>query len=377
MKKRVVLGLSGGVDSAVAAYLLKKQGYEVIGVFMRNWDSQLNNDILGNPTNNDDICPQEKDYNDAKAVAKHLGIEIKRVDFIKEYWDKVFTYFIEEYKKGRTPNPDILCNKHIKFNAFLQYAQDLQADYIATGHYAQVVHHKDGDSVMLKGLDHNKDQTYFLCQLNQKQLQASLFPLGQITKQEVRQIAKDLDLPVANKKDSTGICFIGERNFKEFLQNYIPAKPGKMVDIQTGKTIGDHIGIMYYTIGQRKGLGIGGPGDAWFVVGKNYEKNVLYICQGDQNDWLLSDGALITDVNWISSVKPAQVLHCHAKFRYRQKDNPIVLQFFDEKTVRLQFDVPVKAVTPGQAAVFYDGDVCLGGGTIEKVYKDGKELDYL
>lgn len=377
MKKRVVLGLSGGVDSAVAAYLLKEQGYEVIGVFMRNWDSQLNNDILGNPTNDDDICPQEKDYNDAKAVAKHLGIEIKRVDFIKEYWDEVFTYFIDEYKKGRTPNPDILCNKHIKFKAFLEYAQELNADYIATGHYAQVKHYEDQDSVMLKGVDHNKDQTYFLCQLNQKQLQASLFPLGKITKQEVRQIARDLNLPVASKKDSTGICFIGERNFKEFLQNYIPAKPGKMVDIQTGNIIGDHIGIMYYTIGQRKGLGIGGPGDAWFVVGKDYDKNVLYICQGDQNDWLLSDGAFITDVNWISSNKPAQPLHCHAKFRYRQKDNPIVLQFIDENTVRLTFDKPVKAVTPGQAAVFYDGDICLGGGTIEKVYKDGKELDYL
>ena len=235
MKKRVVLGLSGGVDSAVAAYLLKQQGYEVIGVFMRNWDSQLNNDILGNPTNDNDICPQEQDYNDAKAVAKHLGIEIRRVDFIKEYWDKVFTYFIDEYAKGRTPNPDILCNKHIKFKAFLEYAEELNADFIATGHYARVEHHEGKDSVMLKGIDQNKDQTYFLCQLNQKQLQASLFPLGNITKQKVRKIAEELDLPVAHKKDSTGICFIGERDFKQFLQNYIPAKPGKMVDIQTGK----------------------------------------------------------------------------------------------------------------------------------------------
>lgn len=377
MKKKVVLGLSGGVDSAVAAYLLKEQGYEVIGVFMRNWDSQLNNDVLGNPTNDNDICPQEQDYNDAKAVAAHLGIEIKRVDFIKEYWDKVFTYFIDEYAKGRTPNPDILCNKHIKFKAFLDYARELNADFIATGHYAQIEHHDGKDSVMLKGLDNNKDQTYFLCQLNQKQLQSSLFPLGKITKQEVRQIAKDLKLPVANKKDSTGICFIGERDFKQFLQNYIPAKPGKMVDIQTKKVIGDHIGIMYYTIGQRKGLGIGGAGDAWFVVGKDYTKNILYICQGDQNDWLLSDGALISDVNWIPSKKPEKPLHCQAKFRYRQKDNPITLEFINENTVMLKFDVPVKAVTPGQAAVFYDGDQCLGGGTIEKVYKDGKELEYL
>lgn len=377
MPKRVVLGLSGGVDSAVAAYLLKQQGYEVIGVFMRNWDSQLNNDILGNPTNNNDICPQEQDYNDAKAVAKCLGIPIKRVDFIKEYWDNVFTYFIEEYKKGRTPNPDILCNKHIKFKAFLEYAQMLEADYIATGHYARVEHHEGKDSVMLKGMDYNKDQTYFLCQLNQKQLQASLFPLGEIDKTEVRRIAKELNLPVANKKDSTGICFIGERNFKEFLQNYIPAKPGKMVDIQTGKKIGDHIGIMYYTIGQRKGLGIGGAGDAWFVVGKNYDQNILYICQGDQNDWLMSDGALISDVNWIASTKPKGELKCHAKFRYRQNDNPLILQFIDEQTVMLKFDQPVKSVTPGQAAVFYDGDICLGGGTIEKVYKNGQEIEYL
>lgn len=377
MKKRVALGLSGGVDSAVAAYLLKEQGFEVIGIFMRNWDSQLNNDILGNPTNDEEICTQEQDYNDAKAVAKHLGIELKRVDFIKEYWDKVFTYFIDEYKKGRTPNPDILCNKYIKFKSFLDYAKTFDVDYIATGHYARVEHHDGQDSVMLKGIDNNKDQTYFLCQLNQTQLQASLFPLGEIEKTEVRRIAKELNLPVANKKDSTGICFIGERDFKEFLQNYIPAKSGKMVDIETGNVIGEHIGIMYYTIGQRKGLGIGGPGDAWFVVGKDYEKNVLYICQGDQNDWLLSDGALITDVNWIPTNKPEETIEVNAKFRYRQKDNPIKLKFIDENTVLLEFINPVKAVTPGQAAVFYDGDVCLGGGTIEKVYKDGKELDYL
>lgn len=377
MEKRVVLGLSGGVDSAVAAYLLKKQGYEVIGVFMRNWDSQLNNDILGNPTNDDDICPQEKDYLDAKAVAKHLGIEIKRVDFIKEYWDHVFTYFIEEYKKGRTPNPDILCNKHIKFKAFLDYALSIHADYIATGHYARVKHQDGKDSIMLKGVDQNKDQTYFLCQLNQTQLQKSLFPLGDIDKSKVRQIAKELDLPVASKKDSTGICFIGERNFKEFLQNYIPAKPGKMVDIESKKIIGEHIGIMYYTIGQRKGLGIGGPGDAWFVVGKNYDENILYICQGDQNDWLLSSGALIQDVNWISSNKPKEEILCNAKFRYRQKDHPVRLTFINETTVFLKFETYAKSVTPGQAAVFYQDDVCLGGGTIEKVYKDGKELEYL
>ena len=256
MKKRVVLGLSGGVDSAVAAYLLKEQGYEVIGVFMRNWDSSLNNDILGNPTNNDDVCPQEKDYQDAINVARHLGIEIRRVDFIKEYWDQVFTYFIDEYAKGRTPNPDILCNKHIKFKAFLDYAMSIGADYIATGHYARIEHHEN-ESVMLKGIDTNKDQTYFLCQLSQTQIRNALFPVGELTKAQVRELASQLDLPVAHKKDSTGICFIGERDYREFLKNYIPAKPGKMVDIVSKKVIGEHQGIMYYTIGQRKGLNIG------------------------------------------------------------------------------------------------------------------------
>ena len=342
--KRVVLGLSGGVDSAVAAYLLKKQGYEVICVFMRNWDSSLNNDILGNPTNDDDVCPQEKDYQDAQAVATHLGLEIRRVDFIKEYWDQVFTYFLEEYAKGRTPNPDILCNKHIKFKAFLDYAKSIDADYIATGHYARVVHTEGKESVMLRGVDNNKDQTYFLCQLN----------------------------PVAHKKDSTGICFIGERDFREFLKNYIPAKSGKMVDIVSKKVIGEHQGIMYYTIGQRKGLGIGGNGEPWFVVGKDYDKNILYIAQGDSNKW-----SLITDVNWISATKPEGEYDCTAKFRYRQKDNDVSLHFIDETTLYVTFKKPIKAVTPGQAAVFYDGDVCLGGGTIDKVYKDGKEIDYL
>ncbi|MCD7892427.1 MAG: tRNA 2-thiouridine(34) synthase MnmA [Erysipelotrichaceae bacterium] len=375
--KRVVLGLSGGVDSAVAAYVLKNQGYEAIGVFMRNWDSSLNNDILGNPNNDADICPQEQDYNDAKKVAEHLGIELRRVDFIKEYWDYVFTYFLEEYAKGRTPNPDILCNKHIKFKAFLDYAKSIDADYIATGHYARVEHHDDNDSIMLRGVDNNKDQTYFLCQLNQKQLQASLFPIGDMTKPEVRQLAEDLNIPVAHKKDSTGICFIGERDFREFLKNYIPAKNGKMVNIATKEVVGEHQGIMYYTIGQRKGLNIGGPGEAWFVVGKEYENNILYVCQGDSNQWLMSEGALITDVNWIPSTKPDKEYECSAKFRYRQKDNDVSIHFVDENTIYVTFKKQVKAVTPGQAAVFYQGDVCLGGGTIDKVYKNGKELTYL
>lgn len=373
--KKVVLGLSGGVDSAVAAYLLKEQGYEVIGVFMRNWDSSLNNDVLGNPTNNDDICPQEKDYNDAKKVAEHLGIEIRRVDFIKEYWDEVFTYFIEEYAKGRTPNPDILCNKHIKFKAFLDYAMSIGADYIATGHYARIIHEED-KSILLKGTDSNKDQTYFLCQLSQNQIKNALFPVGHLTKPEVREIAEKINLPVAHKKDSTGICFIGERDFREFLKNYIPAKPGKMVDIVTKQIIGEHQGIMYYTIGQRKGLNIGGAKAPWFVCGKDYDQNILYIAQGDESEWLHSDGTLVSDMNWIEP-NITKEFHCTAKFRYRQKDNGVTVKIIDENHVYVTFDEPIKAVTPGQAAVFYDGEVCLGGGTIDKVYKNGKELDYL
>ncbi len=373
--ERVVLGLSGGVDSAVAAYLLKEQGYEVIPVFMRNWDSSLNNDVLGNPTNGNDVCPQEEDYNDAKKVAEALGLEIKRVDFIKEYWDHVFTYFLDEYAKGRTPNPDILCNKEIKFKAFLHYAESLDADWIATGHYAKIEHNGDV-SIMKRGIDNNKYQTYFLCQLNQDQLRNVLFPLGDLTKQEVRKIAEDLDLPVAHKKDSTGICFIGERDFREFLKNYIPAKPGKMVDIETGKVIADHQGIMYYTIGQRKGLNIGGKGGPWFVVGKEYDQNILYIAQGDQNKWLLSEGCLVAGVKWTQE-KPEGEWDCTAKFRYRQKDNDVSIHFIDDTTIFCTFKNPVKSVTPGQEAVFYNGEVCLGGGVIDKVYKDNKEIEYL
>jgi len=376
MKEKVIVGLSGGVDSAVACYLLQQQGYEVIAVFMRNWDSQLNNDVLGNPSNTNDICPQEIDYNDAKAVADCLGIELKRVDFIKEYWDHVFTYFIEEYARGRTPNPDILCNKHIKFKAFLDYAFSLGASYIATGHYARVIHNEN-ESMMLRAIDNNKDQSYFLCQLNQQQLSKTLFPIGHLTKQEVRQIALDLQLPVANKKDSTGICFIGERDFKEFLKNYIPAKNGHIVDISTNQILGEHQGIMYYTIGQRKGLHIGGPGGARFVVGKNYQQNILYVASGDQNDWLLSDSALIEDINMISGKITNQEFACTAKFRYRQKDHQVNVRFVNATSAMVYFKQPIKAVTPGQACVFYDQDICLGGGTIEKVYKNKQEITYL
>jgi len=275
---KVMIGLSGGVDSAVAAYLLKEQGYEVVGAFMRNWDAFANNDFLGNPTLNDNQCPQEKDYQDAQKVAKQLGIPLLRIDFIKEYWDHVFSFFIEEYQKGRTPNPDILCNKFIKFDAFKKFADENGCDYIAMGHYAKKVF-KDGHYYLKKCYDQNKDQTYFLSQINEEQIKSCLFPLGDIDKTKVREIAHKLNLVIADKKDSTGVCFIGERNFREFLKNYIPAHEGNIIDIDTNKIIGKHKGVYYYTVGQHKGLGIGGisgeTASGWFIVKKDAKKNVL------------------------------------------------------------------------------------------------------
>ncbi len=374
MKKKVILGLSGGVDSSVAAYLLLEQGYEVEAVFMRNWDSALNNDILGNPTANDEICPQEVDFQDAKKVADSLGIKIHKVNFIKEYWDHVFSYFLDEYKKGRTPNPDILCNKEVKFKAFLDYAESLNCDYIAMGHYARV-ETLNGETKLLRGIDNNKDQTYFLCQLNQNQLEKSLFPIGHLTKPEVRTIAKKLNLATATKKDSTGVCFIGERNFKDFLQNYLPAKPGKMMTLE-GEVIGNHSGLMYYTIGQRKGLGIGGKGEAWFVVGKNLNDNILYIAQGFDHPYAYSDSCIVTNVNWISPGKFTNDLKCTAKFRYRQPDESVVIKWGYGDTLQVKFDRLVRAITPGQAAVFYDGEVCLGGGFIDSAYFNGEKRQY-
>ena len=365
--------MSGGVDSSVAAYLLLQQGYEVEGVFMRNWDSAANNDVLGNPTVNDDICPQEVDYKDAKLVADQLGIKLHRVDFVKEYWDRVFMYFLNEYKAGRTPNPDIMCNKEVKFNAFLDYAMTLGCDYIAMGHYARVSH---GETVqMLRGVDNNKDQTYFLSQLTQAQLAKTLFPVGELQKSEVREIAEKLKLATATKKDSTGVCFIGERNFTQFLQNYLPAQPGKMETLK-GEVVGEHIGLMYYTIGQRKGLGIGGAGDAWFVCGKDLERNVLLVGQGFDQDYVFSNEAVVSMVNWIPTTKFEGTLTCTAKFRYRQKDVPVELTWQDDETLHVKMLEDVRAVTPGQAAVFYDGDVCLGGGLIDAAFKDGQKRSY-
>lgn len=363
----VVVGMSGGVDSSVSAYLLKKQGYDVIGLFMRNWDANLNNDISGNPTLQEDICPQEKDYNDALAVCKKLEIPLKRVDFIEEYWDNVFQYFLDELKRGRTPNPDIMCNKYIKFDSFTKKAKELGADYIATGHFARM---KDGK--LLRGIDSNKDQTYFLSQVSKKQLENVLFPIGNLTKGEIREIAKELDLEVATKKDSTGICFIGERNFSKFLENYLPNIPGDIVEIESGKVLGKHIGLMYYTIGQRKGLGIGGDTDKIFVCGKDLEKNILYVCYGEENDYLLTTSCLVEDVNLLVPTIEGDYT---AKFRYRSKDVPVYIkQCGDDYLVSYP---PTKAVTPGQACVFYDGEICMGGGIIKEVYKNNEKLWYL
>ena len=374
---KILVGLSGGVDSAVAAYLLKKQGYEVSACFMRNWDALANNDYLGNPTINNNQCPQEADYDDAVKVAKALDIPLLRIDFVKEYWDDVFSYLIREYENGRTPNPDIFCNKYIKFDAFLKFALDKGFDMIAMGHYAKRVD-KDGVAFLCKSYDQNKDQTYFLSQISQKQLSYALFPLGDIDKSEVRKIAHELNLEIADKKDSTGICFIGERHFKEFLKNYIPAKKGNIVDIETNRVLGTHDGVMYYTIGQRKGLGIGGIANeeskGWFVAKKDIKNNILYVASGDENEYLFSDRCIVKELNFIS-YKPKEGAEINAKFRYRQKDNPVKLHFINDDTLELIFPEPYKSVTPGQAAVLYDGDICLGGGLIDSTYFKGKRTD--
>ncbi|AKS39033.1 thiouridylase [Anoxybacillus gonensis] len=362
---RVVVGMSGGVDSSVAALLLKQQGYDVIGIFMKNWDD----------TDENGVCTATEDYEDVVRVCNQIGIPYYAVNFEKQYWEKVFTYFLEEYKAGRTPNPDVMCNKEIKFKAFLEHAMALGADYLATGHYARVAY-RDGEYQLLRGLDANKDQTYFLNQLGQAQLSKVLFPIGELQKSQVREIAKEAGLATAGKKDSTGICFIGERNFKQFLSNYLPAQPGKMQTLD-GEVKGTHDGLMYYTIGQRHGLGIGGSGEPWFVVGKNLKENVLYVAQGFDNELLYSDAIIATNVNWVSDRKPHEPISCTAKFRYRQPDVPVTVEMIDETTARVSFSQRVRAVTPGQAVVFYHGEQCLGGGTIDQVFRDGNRLTYV
>jgi tRNA-uridine 2-sulfurtransferase len=297
------------------------------------------------------------------------------VNFEKQYWDKVFTYFLEEYKSGRTPNPDVICNKEIKFKAFLEYAMSLGADYVATGHYARVVR-ENGKVHLLRGKDENKDQTYFLNQLTDEQLSKVLFPIGDLEKPKVREVAAKAKLVTASKKDSTGICFIGERNFKEFLSGYLPAQKGNMETFD-GKVVGHHDGLMYYTIGQRHGLGIGGNGDPWFVIGKDIERNVLYVGQGFHHEMLYSDSIIASHVSWISKGDIPDTVECTAKFRYRQADNKVTVERLDDSNVKVTFHEPIRAVTPGQAVVFYQGDECLGGGIINLVFRDNKPLTYV
>ena len=357
---RVVVGMSGGVDSSVAALLLKQQGYEVIGIFMKNWDDT---DEFGH-------CTADADAEDVRRVCAQLDIPFYTVNFEQEYSDKVFAYFLNEYRKGRTPNPDVMCNREIKFGEFLHKALELGADYLATGHYAQVVQ-VQGKFQLLRGYDRNKDQTYFLNQLDQEQLSKAMFPIGGLSKPDVRKIAQEAGLVTANKKDSTGICFIGERNFKEFLSEYLPAKPGEIQTLD-GEVKGRHDGLMYYTLGQRQGLGIGGSGtgEPWFVADKDLEHNILYVVQGSDHPALFSQGLIAHDVNWISGEEPNEPFHCTAKFRYRQPDQEVTVHKQADGSYVVQFAMPQKAITPGQAVVFYDGEQCLGGGTIDRSLKE-------
>lgn len=365
---KVIIGMSGGVDSAVGAYLLKKDGYEVEGLFMRNWDSMINNDTLGNPNLENNICPQEQDYNDALEACKILDIPLHRVDFIKEYWDYVFTYFLEELKKGRTPNPDLLCNKYIKFDLFKKEAKRLGADFIATGHYARTK-----DNKLYRGLDENKDQSYFLAKISKEQLENVLFPVGELKKTEVRKLAEEIGLNVAKKKDSTGICFIGERNYQAFIKNYLKPNPGDILNVETLEKIGTHSGLMNYTIGQRRNVGISGNEQRHYVCGKDVEKNILYVAFGDST-YLYSDACLLEDVNFISRERP---FCCTAKFRYRGEDYPVSLEYLEDGTIKARYPEGVKAVTPGQACVLYLGEECLGCGIIKEVYKNEEKLFYL
>lgn len=351
-KKRVIVGMSGGVDSSVAALLLLRQGYEVIGLFMQNWEEK----------DDDGYCLAEEDYKEAYKACRQLDIPLHGVNFSKEYRERVFDYFLAEYQTGRTPNPDVLCNKEIKFNAFLDHALKLGADFIATGHYARV-HEQDGRFALLKGKDNNKDQSYFLYTLGQKELGKTLFPIGELTKPEVRGIAREAGLPNHARKDSTGICFIGERDFKDFLSRYLPIQPGEIRTL-SGELKGRHDGLMYYTLGQRQGLGIGGPGEAWYVVAKDKNKNILLVEQGEHHPALYAQGLHAQALHWVAGNAPALPLACHAKTRYRQLDQDCIVSNMANGAIEAEFDSPQRAVTPGQSVVFYQNEICLGGGII-------------
>ena len=360
--KKVICGMSGGVDSSVSAFILQQQGYQVEGLFMKNWEED----------DDTDYCTAAADLADAQAVCDKLGIKLHKINFAAEYWDNVFEHFLSEYKAGRTPNPDILCNKEIKFKAFLEYAaEDLGANYIATGHYVRR-RGTDDNAQLLRGLDANKDQSYFLYTLSSKQVGQSLFPVGDIEKPIVRAIAEDLDLITAKKKDSTGICFIGERKFKDFLARYLPAQPGNIRTVE-GDIIGRHDGLMYHTLGQRKGLGIGGvkgaSEEAWYVVEKDLVNNELIVAQGHDHSALLSIGLIAQQLHWVDRQPIREPLRCTVKTRYRQTDVPCTIEPIDDESIKVIFDEPQIAVTPGQSAVFYLNEVCLGGGIIEQQLK--------
>lgn len=359
-QQRVIVGMSGGVDSSVSALLLQQQGYHVEGLFMKNWDED----------DGTEYCTAKADLADAQAVAKRLGIHLHTANFAAEYWDSVFEHFLTEYRSGRTPNPDILCNREIKFRAFLDYARQLGAEAIATGHYARRMDER-GESQLLKGLDESKDQSYFLHAVTEDALAQSLFPLGHLCKTQVRALAKQHQLENHAKKDSTGICFIGERRFKDFLARYLPAQPGA-IETQHGEVLGQHQGLMYHTLGQRQGLGIGGisgaPDAAWYVTSKDLTRNVLVVAQGNDHPALYSDGLHARQLYWISGTSPPLPLRCKAKTRYRQSDQDCLISSAMEGGVDITFDSPQRAVTPGQSVVIYLGERCLGGGVIERTF---------
>ena len=360
-KQKVIVGMYGGVDSSVAALRLLEQGYQVEGLFMKNWEED----------DTEEYCSATEDLADAQSVSDLLGIKLHTVNFASEYWDQVFEYFLAEYRSGRTPNPDIMCNKEIKFKAFLEYAVGLGADFIATGHYVQLERTAD-KLIMLKGLDENKDQSYFLYTLQQHQLEKSLFPIGDLEKPEVRKLAEKAGFDTANKKDSTGICFIGERKFTEFLQRFLPAQPGDIITVNGGnEVIGQHQGLMYYTFGQRQGLGIGGLKTAseepWFVVDKNLKTNQLIVAQGHNHPRLLKQQLNASQLHWVSGQAPAKQFSCKAKIRYRQSDQSCTVIVKDDQCT-VCFNEPQRAITPGQSLVFYQKNVCLGGGVIDTMH---------